>query len=358
MNYMNIALSLVVGGGIGYFASTLKSPDISEHNQCYKSESKSIKSPVFMFDGKTYFMSDLPLPVQLDLLKKSQSTFEQSAKTIEQTVLRMLLAKEKGISLSDNRIPTFKEIFGDDWIPASKVKEFYELNRKTFPAASTFESMEMQIKNHLVESEIQTLTRSKLSEIKSSSKLVNLMPVPCGPKIEIDVDNQPTIPSKIKTNSTFVMLGDFSCSQCRQSYLSLMPYFEQISENTNIVHIAYSDNEAGLGFDLAKGSVCAAKQGPEKTQSWTKASYLASMKVVPGATDDKAILEEAISNSGLDRASFDTCFNANETAEFVKKNNAVAKFNNVTGEMAIFLNKRLVISSSADQIAQLTKISK
>jgi hypothetical protein len=83
MNYMNIALSLVVGGGIGFFASTLKSPDISENNQCYKSESKSSKSPVFMFDGKTYFMSDLPLPVQLDLLKKSQSTYEQSAKAIE-----------------------------------------------------------------------------------------------------------------------------------------------------------------------------------------------------------------------------------------------------------------------------------
>ena len=358
MKFLNIGVSLAAGAVLGYFASTLRSPNNLGHSQCYKNVAEGQKSPVFSLDGKTFYMTDLPLPIQVDLLRKSQISYDQSVRTIEQTALRMLLAKEKGIELSNGRIPTFQEIFGNEWIPESKVKEFYELNKKSFPASSSFDSMAPQIRNHLVESEIQNLSISKLGDIKNNGKLVSLLPAPCGPKIEIEDANQPVIVSKAKTTSTLTLVSDFSCIQCRQSYFSLSSHLEKISEDANIVHMAYSDNETGLGFDLAKGSICAAKQGSEKTSAWIKASYLASMKVAPGGPDNKTILDEAIANASLDRTAFDSCFAAPETAEFIKKNNAFAKLNHVTNEMAIFLNKRLVIASSANQIADLVKFSK
>lgn len=358
MKLLNMTLCVAAGAALGYFASTLRSPNTMDHAQCYKSDVKGVNTPVFSFEGKTFYLSDLPLPDQIDLLKKSQSSYDQSARAMERTALRMVLAKEKGMDLADNKIPTFQEIFGADWVPETKVKEFYDQNKKSFPSASTLESMAPQIRVHLAETEIQTLTDSKLGSIKNSGAFVNLLPAPCGPKVELQVENQPVILSKMKTNSTLTLLSDFSCVQCRQSYLSLLSHLEKMSENVNIVHMAYSENEGDLGFDLAKGSICASKQGTEKTSAWIKASYLVAMKIAPNGPDNKSILNEVVTNSGVDRTAFESCFMAPEAAEIIKKNNSLAKFNHVAQQMAIFLNKRLVISSSADQIVDLTKASR
>ncbi|MEI8026956.1 MAG: thioredoxin domain-containing protein [Pseudomonadota bacterium] len=358
MKLLNMTLCLAVGAALGYFASTLRATKLMDNAQCYKNDAKVPKNPVFSFQGKTFYLSDLPLPDQVDLLKKSQSSYDQSVRSIEQTALRMVLAKEKGMDLSDNRIPTFQEIFGAEWVPESKVKEFYEQNKKSFPAASTLESMAPQIRVHLAETEIQSLADSKLGSIKNSGALVNLLPAPCGPRVEVQVENQPVIPSKVKTNSTLTLLSDFSCIQCRQSYLSLLSHLDKMSENVNIVHMAYSETEGDLGFDLAKGSICASKQGAEKTSAWIKASYLVAMKIAPNGPDNKSILNEVVTDSGVDRTAFESCFMAPEAAEIIKKNNSLAKFNHIAQQMAIFLNKRLVIASSADQIVDLTKASR
>jgi hypothetical protein len=355
---LNMTLCLTAGAALGYFASTLRAPKAVDTAQCYRNEVKGVKTPVFSFEGKTFYLSDLPLPDQIDLLKKSQSSYDQSARSMEQAALRMVLAKEKGLDLSDNKIPTFQEIFGAEWVPESKVQEFYDQNKKSFPSTSTFESMAPQIRVHLAETEIQTLADSKLGSIKDSGTFVNLLPAPCGPKVEIPVENQPVILSKVKTNSTLTLLSDFSCAQCRQSYLSLLSHLDKLSENVNIVHIAYSETEDSLGFDLAKGSVCASKQGAEKTSAWIKASYLVAMKIGPNGPDNKSIFDEVVKDSGVDRTTFESCFLAPETSEIIKKNNSFAKFNHVAQQMSIFLNKRLVIASSTDQIVDLTKASK
>ncbi len=358
MKLLNITLCLAAGAALGYFASTFRAPKAMDNVQCYKSDVKGVKDPVFSFEGKTFYLSDLPLPDQIELLKKSQSSYDQSARSMELAVLRMVLAKEKGLDLSDNKIPTFQEIFGAEWVPESKVKEFYDQNRKSFPSTSTFESMAPQIRVHLAEMEIQTLADSKLGSIKNSGAFVNLLPAPCGPKVEMQVEDQPVILSKVKTSSTLTLLSDFSCVQCRQSYLSILSHLDKLSENVNIVHMAYSETEGDLGFDLAKGSICVSKQGGEKTLAWIKASYLGAMKIAPNGPDNKSILNEVITNSGVDRTAFESCFMAPDAAEIIKKNNSFAKFNHVAQQMAIFLNKRLVVASSADQIVDLTKASR
>jgi len=358
MKLLNIVLSLGVGAGMGYWAARLGAPKAVDSMQCYKNQNKGKSSAVFSFEGKTFYMKDLPLPIQIDLLRNSQLSFDQSSRSIEQTALRMLLAKEKGLDLASGNIPTFKEILGDDWIPDSKVKEFYEANKHSFPAGSTYDSMAPQIRSHLTELEIQSLTTSKLSEIKSSGKLINLLPAPCGPKIELDVTDQPVISSKANTSSTLTLVSDLSCEQCRQSYLALMQHLEKISEYAHIVHIAYSEKEEGLGFELAKGSICAAKQGADKTPVWIKASYLAGFKFTPGGPEAKDILEEVIANTRLDRPAFDQCLAAPETTQLIQKNNAFAKLNRISKEMAMFLNQRFVVVSSTDKIVDLAKFAK
>jgi protein-disulfide isomerase len=79
------------------------------------------------------------------------------------------------------------------------------------------------------------------------------------------------------------------------------------------------------------------------------------MKPAGAGTNIKALVEGAVSDSSLDKAQFETCFESPETAESIRKNNKIAKENNINDKMAIFLNKRLVVTTMPDEILELTK---
>ena len=355
MKFLNTGLALLGGIAIGFFSSKLVPTKPFDAGMCYKDGSTQDQRGIFSLDEKTYALNQLPLTLQQELLEATQSSYDQNMRSIEQIALRLSLAKEKNLPLTPGEVPTFEELFKEGWVKEEDVREFYEKNKKSFPPTATLETMGPSIKRHLELIQIQTLSRTKLKELKDTGKFAILLAPPCGPKVEIDSANQPTIASKNKTNANLILVSDFACPQCRGSFLSLSSVFEQLSENANIVHMAYAQDEAGLGFALAKGAVCAAKQGGDKAQSWFRAGYLASMKPAGAGTNIKALVEGAVSDSNLDKAQFETCFESPETAESIRKNNKIAKENNINDKMAIFLNKRLVVTTMPDEILELTK---
>lgn len=355
MKLLNTGLVLVGGVALGFFASKLMPTKPFQGALCYKEGAAQDNSGIFSLDEKTYGLSDLPISVQQELLQTNQSSYDQNLRALEQVALRLSLAKEKNIPVAGSQIPTFEELFKDKWIKEDDIKQFYEMNKKSFPATASLENMGPSIKRHLELMQVQTLSRTKLKELKEAGKFQTLLIPPCGPKIEFDATNQPTIKSKMKINTNLTLISDFSCPQCRGAYLGLSSVWEQLSENANIVHIAYAQDEASLGFALAKGAVCAAKQGEEKAQSWFRAAYLAAMKATPNSPNTKALVEGAISDSSLDKGTFDSCFESAETAEIIRKNNQLAKEYNISDKMAIFLNKRLIVSTMPDEILELTK---
>jgi len=354
MKFLNTGLALLGGIVIGFLSSKLIPAKPFNVAMCYK-EGAAQDLGIFSLDKKVYGMKDLPLSVQQELLQTNQSSYDQNLRSIEQIALRLSIAKEQNIPVTGDQIPGFAELFKDSWVKDEDVKQFYEKNKKSFPPTASLETMGPSIKRHLELIQIQTLSRTKLKELKDSGKYLTLLAPPCGPKVDFDATNQPTIVSKNKTNANLTLLSDFSCPQCRGSYLELSSVFDQLSENANIVHIAYSQDEASLGFALAKGAVCAAKQGQEKAQSWFRAAYLAAMKVTANGPGTKELVDGAIADSSLDKGSFDACFEATETAESIRKNNKLAKENNIHDKMAIFLNKRLVVTTMPDEILELTK---
>ncbi|MEI8025028.1 MAG: thioredoxin domain-containing protein [Pseudomonadota bacterium] len=355
MNLLNTGLVLVGGVAIGFFSSKLVPTKPFNVAMCYKEGAAPDNSGIFSLDEKTYSLSDLPLSSQQEVLQTNQSSYDQNLRALEQVALRLSIAKEKKIPVSGSQIPTFEELFKDDWVKEDDVKQFYEKNKKSFPATASLETMGPSIKRHLELIQVQTLSRTKLKELKDAGKFQTLLRPPCGPKIEFDSTNQPTITSKVKINNNLTLISDFSCPQCRGAYLGLSSVWDQLSENANIVHIAYAQDEASLGFALAKGAVCAAKQGEEKSQSWFRAAYLASMKATSNGPNTKTLVEGAISDSSLDKGVFDSCFESPETSEIIRKNNKLAKEYNIADRMAVFLNKRLVVSTIPDEILELTK---
>ena len=355
MNLLKSGLVLVGGVAIGFFSSKLMPTKPNQGALCYKEGASQDNSGIFSLDEKTYGLSDLPLSVQEELLQTNQSSYDQNMRAVEQVALRLSIAKEKNVPVSGSQIPSFEELFKGEWVKEDDIKQFYELNKKSFPATASLETMSPSIKRHLELIQVQTLSRTKLKELKDTGKFQTLLRPPCGPKIEFDATNQPTITSKMKINNNLTLISDFSCPQCRGAYLGLSSVWDQLSENANIVHIAYAQDEASLGFALAKGAVCAAKQGEEKTQSWFRAAYLAAMKASPNSPNIKASVEGAVSDSSLDKGTFDTCFESTETAEIIRKNNKLAKEFNINDKMAVLLNKRLVVSTMPTEILELTK---
>ena len=355
MNWINTGLVLASGVAIGFFSSKLVPAKPFQIASCYKDGASQDNTGIFSLDQKTYGMGDLPLSIQQELLQTNQSSYDQNLRAVEQVALRLSIAKEKNIPVSGGQIPSFEELFKDSWVKDDDIKQFYEKNKKSFPATASLETMGPSIKRHLELIQVKTLSKTKLKELKDAGKYQALLRPPCGPKIEFDGSNQPTLTAKVKTSSNLTLISDFSCPQCRGAYLGLSSVWDQLSENANIVHIAYAQDEASLGFALAKGAVCAAKQGEEKTQSWFRAAYLAAMKATPNGPNMKALVEGAILDSSLDKAAFDACFETAETAEIIRKNNKLAKEINISDKMAIILNKHLVVSTIPEEILGLTK---
>lgn len=357
MNVKVVSAVLVGGFALGFVTSRM-TQTASDESKCYKGETTADKAALFELNGRKFAVKDLPMSAQQELLNASQSSYDQSQRAIEQTALRIAMAEEKKIDLKANPLPSFEELLKDEWVTEKEVKDFFETNKKSFPPTATFDQMAKSIQRHLELTKVQTLVTTRLNEMKKNGQFTSTLTRPCGPMLELDASNQPVIPAKSKTDSTLTIMSDYSCPQCRGMFFAVSPLLEKISENANVVHMAYSQDEAGLGFALAKGGVCTAKISPEKNIMWFRAAYVGAMKATNGKADVDTILKAAVADTALDEKTFSECFASPETAEQVRKNNLMAKANNIHDQMAIIMNKRLVVAATPDQILEISKLAR
>jgi len=357
MNIKVISAVLVGGFALGYVTSRM-TEGVADPGKCYKGETSADKTKLFELNGRTFGMKDIPMSAQQEILNASQSSYDQSMRSIEQTAVRIALAEEKKIDLKTNQLPAFDELLKDNWVTENDVKQFYEINKKSFPPTATFEQMAMSIQKHLELTKVQNIVTTTLTEMKKTGKFNVSLQRPCGPMVQVDASNQPVIPAKSKTSSTLTIMSDYSCPQCRGMFFAVSPLLEKISENANIVHVAYAKDEQGLGFALAKGGVCTAKLDPEKNIIWFRAAYVGAMKASNSKTDVSSILNAAVADSSLDSKAFTECYESPETAEQVRKNNLIATTNNIHDQMAIIMNNRLVLAATPDQILEISKTAR
>jgi protein-disulfide isomerase len=131
--------------------------------------------------------------------------------------------------------------------------------------------------------------------------------------------------------------SDFACSYCADFSQTLHQLIEAytVDGTLRVVHVPITSLHPPYSETAAEAAVCAGEQG----SYWEMYDALFALYRAEGATAYTAERMLEMGDSlGLDRASFETCLNAPETASFLARAAEIASARGVTSTPVIFVN--------------------
>lgn len=357
MKLFTVATALLLGIGIGYFFNMISRRPKSESvaGFCAVDDRLSVTREIFVIDGHRYSIGDLPISLQIQLFQSQQEGFERSQDMIDKFALRLALSgKGDGIK-KPSEVPELSELLKDKWVTDQEVREFYERNVKAFPAGVKFDALSASIRSHLEKGRVSQVMHDAFDAMNKENRYASMFASPCGPLVNLDVNKELTLQSKTQSKTTLTVLSDFSCIQCAAMFNTLAPWLERLTENSNVVHKSYALNESSVGFSLAKGYICAGKQGQEQAKSWLTAAYIHANGPKAEGDDSAKLIQKIAQEVRLQSQAFESCFADPEVASQVLENGNFARQLGRHDQLTIFINGHVVLANKMDQLINLVR---
>lgn len=147
---------------------------------------------------------------------------------------------------------------------------------------------------------------------------------------------------------TIVEFTDFECPFCKQAKPALNEVFEKYKDQVKHVlrHYPISAIHAGA-VDAAMASACANEQ-----QKFWEYHDIAFEKASDSGSLSKDVLKSIATEVGLNRTTFDSCFDSRKYIQQVQKDFEDGNSYTVAGTPTFFINNRIVVGSQPVEVLE------
>jgi protein-disulfide isomerase len=335
MKAVGFIAALLVGGAIGYGVA-LKMPKKGGGS----SVAISSNDALFELDGKTYTESDLPVDVQMTVFEGKKENTHRLEGVLQQYAMRLDLAKAAGRD-KEVPLPDFESLLSVEKPKDEDLQKLYDANKDRLPPGTTFEQIKGDIEKYMTSQKMSEAMQTKAQEFKAAGKFKFLVGHPVAPRVEIDTAKMPVGGNKDAKN-VVVEVADYLCPHCQMMHAEVEKLISEMGSEIRFHPVAFSLRPTGLSGTLARGAICAHKQGNDKFWAWHNSAFTTAKSKGWKVSDPDSMdpVKEIQASIQLDNAAFDTCINAEETkkelADLVNKMNALG----VSATPTFFVNGR------------------
>lgn len=303
-------VALIVGGAIGYGVA-LKMPQKGGQN--VSGAVASSGDALFEYDGKKYSEADLPVDVQMAIFEAKKESVHRLESTLQQFAMRLDLAKAAGRD-KEVPLPDFESLLAVEKPKEEDLQKLYDANKERLPPGTTFEQIRPDIEKYMTSQKMSEVMQAKAQEFKSSNKFNYLVAHPVAPKVEIDTSTMPVGGNK-DAKDVVVEVADYLCPHCQMMHAEVEKLMTEMGSSIRFHPVAFSLRPSGLSGTLARGAICAQKQGNDKFWAWHNSAFNMAKTKGWKVSDPESMepVKEILASTQLDNAALETCINAEET---------------------------------------------
>lgn len=319
-------------------------------------------APVLTVDGHTYTTSELPGDTSMGYYSLENNIYNASKNFMEQTALRLILAKDAGKSLTE--LPKLPELVEFPKVTEAEAQQYYDKiiaqMGKSAVGGQPFEAIKAPLMQQMQQKKDAEFVNTKIQELQSKGRFKVLLTPPVAPSVPLNVAPYPSRGNQNAT-TTLVEVADYMCPHCREAEPVIEKIYKEYSGKVKFVHVSYALMPDGLSGALARGAFCANQQGQDLFWAYHGGAFQTSWeKMKPPAGGDDAkyfnnVASEVAKAAQLNTEKFDACLTSSEAKTYL---DAMSKdFNPATGFQGtptFYLNNKPIQVSPEQLEATLT----
>lgn len=318
--------------------------------------------PVLTVDGNTYTTTNLPGDANMGYYSLENNIYNASKGFMEQTALRIALAKDAGKSGAE--LPKLSELLTFPKVTEEEAKQYYDKIVSQMGSSAVggqpFESIKAPLMQQMQQKKDNEFVTTKIQELQAKGRFKVLLTAPVAPAVPLNTASYPSRGNQNAT-TTLVEVADYMCPHCREVEPVMEKIYKEFSGKVKFVHVSYSLMPDGLSGALARGAFCANQQSQDLFWAYHKSAFETSwdkMKAPAGGDDAKYfndVASEVAKTAGLNSEKFGSCLTSTEAKTYL---DSLAKnFNSATGFQGtptFYLNNKLIPVNPEQLEATLT----
>lgn len=336
---VGIVVALVLGCAIGY-GIAVKMPLKGGKIASGPAVTAGSGDALFEFDGKRYTEADLPVDVQTTIYEFRKENVHRLDSTLNQFAMRLDMAKAAGRA-NETPLPEIEDLVQVEKPAEEDLRKLYDANKDRLPPGTTFEQIRPDIEKYVTSQKMSEVMQAKAAEFKNANKYNFLVSHPTAPLVNIDTSKMPTTGNK-DGKIVMVEVADYLCPHCQMMHAEVEKVLSEMASTLKFHPVTFSLRPTGLSGQLARGAICAQKQGEDKFWAYHNTTFgLAKTKgwkvSDPESMDAVKEIQAAIQ---LDNAAHEACINSDEAkkelTDLIAQMNAIG----ISGTPSFFVNGR------------------
>jgi len=300
------------------------------------------QDPLFRYDGKDYYTTDLPEAERQAVYKLDQEYYEARQEKIRALVLDLYvadLAKTRKVAVADLRKRLLENPDGPS---EDEMRAFFDRQKGKLPYS--YDLVKAEIKDWIVESLQEEKRLQLLAEVEKKKKVTVYMTPPTPPTFNIPVQGFPGkgVPT---APVTVVEYADFTCPECQKAVAHVQKVLKKYAGKVRYVYKYFPRTENAFAHAAAKAGYCAQQQD----RFWQYHDYAFENQARAGWEPANVVAEKA----GLDEKVFTACLDDKKTTAFIDESYSEGVKFGVHATPTFFVNGQLVVNGhNADALSK------
>jgi protein-disulfide isomerase len=326
---------------------------ISKNSKKAANLSEILGVPLVRVDGKVWGSRTLPGDAGMEYYHLEGNIYNAQKNFVNQTAVRIALAKDFGKTVSATELPKIEELFMVPPVEEAEVRSYYDklvsqMGRGAFHQNQSFEKVKAELQEQMYKQKVSYALTQKLEELEAKGRVQFLFEPPVSPPIHLELEGFPAR-GNTQSSTVLVEVADYLCAHCREAEVVLNKIYQDFSSKVKFVSVAYPLSPQGLSGALVRGGFCAFQQGISKYYDYSEHAFqvpLSYMQPSQGQDPNTAFRDVTMGVAKLAKLNveeFSKCASSHDADVYIQK--IQKQFNASTGFQGtptFYLNGRLI----------------
>jgi len=280
-------------------------------------------------------------PIESQLYEAEQKVYELKLNQLKSMLLTRLIEAHpfsKGIT-ADAFLK--KYVVKNPQVSPQEVELFIKQNK--IPAEKINNELKEKVNNYILQEKERRAVAAWFAQQSKEHGVVINLPKPIRPRVEIPIDNAPTLGNK-DAKVTIVEYSDFQCPYCAKAEETVKELQKNYADKIKIVYKQYPLGFHKDAFKAAEASLCAHEQSNDSF--WKLHDYMLANPRKLSTTNLKNISQDF----GINKAQFSQCLDSGKYTDRVNQDIAEGNRFGVQATPMFFVNGIVVRGAQPYQV--------